>query len=405
MAGRDDSRRRGLYGVAQQVSRRRWCFVSKPLTAAVLMACVNIPAPARAGQASPEGVRTFGHLSDGSPVELYSMASDALEVSITNYGGRIVTLNTKDRNGRWGDVVLGFDTLDEYLTGKPFFGALVGRYANRIAHGRFVLDGHIYHLARNSGDNSLHGGRIGFDKRLWQGRLTGNSLELSYLSPDGEEGYPGTLAVKVRYTLAGNELRIDYRATTDRDTVLNLTNHSYFNLSAGADATVLGHQVSLYADRYTPVNQDQIPTGELRSVAGTPFDFRQSHAIGERIGDADEQLRIARGYDQNWVLNRADGRMGLAASIYEPGSGRLLEVLTDQPALQFYTANTLDAIGKGGRHYRAHAAICVETQHYPDSPNQPGFPSTELKAGEMFESTTIFRFSAPTRGRLEAHPP
>jgi aldose 1-epimerase len=379
------------------VNHWRSPFVSHLLTVAVLMAFANISALAHAGQASPGSVRSFGRLADGTAVELYSMASDMVEVSITNYGGRIVTLKTPDRDGHWGDVVLGFDTLDGYLAGKPFFGALVGRYANRIADGRFVLDGRPYRLEQNAGHSALHGGRVGFDKRLWHGRLTGNSLELTYLSPDGEEGYPGTLAVKVRYALAANELRIDYRATTDRDTVLNLTNHSYFNLSAGADATVLGHQVTLYADRYTPVNEEQIPTGELRSVAGTPFDFRRSHAVGDRIGDADEQLRIAKGYDQNWVLSRADGRMGLAASVYEPASGRMLEVLTNQPALQFYTANSLDVIGKGGQHYLAHAGFCVETQHYPDSPNQPSFPSTELKAGETFESTTIFRFSAVHR--------
>jgi aldose 1-epimerase len=341
-------------------------------------------------------VQHFGQLADGTPVDLYTLKSKTLEVSITNYGGRIVTLKTPDRDGKQDDVALGYDSFEPYRLIKTFFGALVGRYANRIGHGQFTLNGRVYQLPLNAGANSLHGGLIGFDKRLWQAHAEPDGLKLTYVSRDGEEGYPGTLTATVRYTVIRNELRIEYRATTDRDTVVNLTNHAYFNLTGIGNDTVLGHQVVLHADRYTPTDAGQIPTGELRDVTGTPFDFRQPHAIGERIEAADEQLRLSRGYDHNWVLNSHSRQPALAAEVYEPKSGRVMQVLTTEPGLQFYTGNNLDGsiVGKGGIHYISRSGFCMETQHFPDSPNHPDFPSTTLKAGHTFHSTTIFRFSS-----------
>jgi aldose 1-epimerase len=340
-------------------------------------------------------MKHFGQLPDGAPVDLYTLKSAQIEVSVTNYGAHIVAIRTPDRNGKTDDVALGYDTLAEYVAGKPFFGAMVGRYANRIAKGSFTLDGQRYQLAQNDGMNSLHGGRVGFDKRLWQGHVETTSVVLTYVSPDGEEGYPGALHTTVRYTVSGAELRIDYLATTDRDTVLNLSNHTYFNLAGAGSGPILDHRVTLYADRFTPVDATLIPTGELRAVAGTPFDFRQAHPIGERIEGTDEQLRFGHGYDHNWVLNGYGGDPKPAARVYDPKSGRVLEVLTSEPGLQFYTANFLDGTtyGKGGKQYTRRSAFCMETQHFPDSPNHPSFPSTVLKPGQTFRSTTIFRFS------------
>ena len=345
---------------------------------------------ARAAEISNQ---SFGHLPDGRAVDLYTLRSAILTASITTYGGRVVSLEAPDRAGKRDDVVLGYDTVAEYVDGKPFFGALVGRYANRIAHGRFVLDGKTVRVTKNEGENSLHGGRVGFDKRLWQARIDHGALVLTYTSPDGEEGYPGTLTATVRYRLVRNALRIDYEATSDKDTVVNLTNHSYFNLAGAGSGLVLDHELTLYADRYTPTDAESIPTGEVSDVAGTPFDFRTPHRIGERI-DA-EELRTGLGYDQNWVLNPHRQRIGLAARVDEPISGRRLEVLTSEPGIQFYSANHLkdSLVGKGGKHYARNSAFCLETQHFPDSPNHANFPSTELKAGHVFRSTTLFRFS------------
>ncbi len=338
----------------------------------------------------------FGHLPDGAAVELYTLTnSNGMRVGILNYGGIVESLSVPDRAGQVADVVLGMDSIEGYLKGVPYFGALVGRYGNRIAHARFPLDGKTYTLPKNDGDNTLHGGTRGFDKHIWNARATGDSLELTYLSRDGEEGFPGNLSAKVVYTLtAQNELRIEYSATTDKDTVLNLTNHSYFNLGGAGSGTVLDHQVTILADRFNPVDKGLIPTGELRPVHGTPFDFTHSTAIGARIGQGDEQLHLGNGYDHNFILNGSGMRK--AAEVYEPKSGRVLEVLTDQPGLQFYTANFLDGTihGKGGKVYPFRGAFCMETQHFPDSPNHPAFPTTELKPGETYHTVTVFRFSA-----------
>ncbi|HEU5451052.1 MAG TPA: aldose epimerase family protein [Terriglobales bacterium] len=340
---------------------------------------------------------------DGKDVYLYTLRNQqGMEVTITNFGGRIVSLKVPDRSGKFADVVLGFDSLQGYLGDNdhnPYFGAIVGRYANRIAKGKFQLDGHTYKLPINNPPNSLHGGNKGFDRRVWSAAETsgasGQHLRLHYVSKDGEEGYPGNLDVTVVYTLPAdkNELRIEYSATTDKDTVLNLSNHSYFNLAGQGEGDILGHEVTIEAGRFTPVDSTLIPTGELKPVAGTPFDFQKPHAIGERINSADEQLKFGRGYDHNFVLNGTG--MRLAARVKDPKSGRVLEVLTDQPGLQFYTGNFLDGTikGKGGKVYVHRGAFCLETQHYPDSPNHAKFPTTELKPGQKFHSETIFRFS------------
>jgi aldose 1-epimerase len=343
-------------------------------------------------------VQPWGQLDDGRTVELYTIKSSSLEVSIANFGGRIITLKTADRSGRRDDVVLGFDTLEGYVSGRAFFGTLVGRFANRIAHGQFTLTGKSYQLAQNNNGNSLHGGNLGFDRKLWLAQAESDGVTLRYVSPDGEEGYPGTLTATVRYSLRGNELRIDYEAVTDQDTIVNLTNHSFFNLTGNPDTSILQHQLTLYADRFTPADATGIPTGELRDVTGTYFDFRRPHAIGERIDADDEQLRFGHGYDHNWVLRQGSGRPTLAAEVYEPTSGRVMQVLTTQPGVQLYTGNFLNgsAIGKQGKAYQRRAGFCLETQHFPDSPNHPGFPSTELRAGQRFQATTVFRFT--TRG-------
>jgi aldose 1-epimerase len=339
----------------------------------------------------------FGKTATGEQVELYTLRNNKhAEASITTYGATLVSLKVPDRVGAVADVVLGFDTLDDYVKRSPFFGATVGRYANRIAHGKFSLDGVEYSLPKNNGENTLHGGSRGFDKRVWQvKRATPQLLELSYLSRDGEEGFPGNLQTTVTYTLDDkNELRIDYAATTDKPTVLNLTNHSYFNLAGQGEGDVLKHEITIPADRITPIDRTLIPTGELQRVDGTPFDFRQPHAIGERIDASNEQLQYGRGYDHNFVLNRSGAGLHLAATVVEPDHGRKLEVLTTEPGVQFYTANTLNiANAKAGKSYGKHAAFCLETQHFPDSPNQPSFPSVVLKPGEHFRSTTVYHFS------------
>ena len=342
---------------------------------------------------------SFGKLPDGTAVDLYTLTNaNGIEAKITNYGGIVVSLKTPDRKGSLSDVVLGYETVDGYVRKNPFFGSLVGRYGNRIGQAKFSLNGVEYQLARNNGRNHLHGGLVGFDKKVWQARpgksADGVGLELTYLSRDGEEGYPGNLSVTVTYTLTNNNgLRIDYLATTDKDTIVNLTNHSYFNLAG--EGTILGHQLVLNADRFTPVDSELITTGELRSVKGTALDFLQPHAIGERIDATEEQIVFGKGYDHNFVLNHAAGTLGLAASVYEPTTGRAMEVYTTEPGVQFYTGNFLDGsiTGKGGRVYHRRSGFCLETQHFPDSPNKPQFPTVLLKKGAEYKSTTVFRFS------------
>ncbi len=347
--------------------------------------------------------KPFGKTSDGRAVDLYTLTNGkGMEVAITNFGGIIVALKVPDRNGKTDDIVLGYDTLDGYLTNKAFLGAIIGRYANRIAHGKFTLDGITYTLPKNDGDNTLHSGTEGFNKRLWTAKdvstTKGQALELTYLSADGEQGFPGNLSTKVVYTLSAeqNELTIAYSATTDKDTVLNLTNHSYFNLAGQGNGDVLNHRVKIVGDRITPVDATLIPTGELRPVKGTPFDFTQATAIGARIDQDDPQIKLGRGYDHNWVLSTQPKRTpALAAEAYEPKSGRVLQVLTTEPGLQFYTGNFLDGTiqGKDGKVYNRRYAFCFETQHFPDSPNHPAFPTTELKPGQTYSTTTVFRFS------------
>ena len=334
----------------------------------------------------------FGTMPSGEGVQRFTLSSDALEVEILSYGGIVRALRVPDTSGELRDVVLGFDTLEPYLGNPPYFGAIIGRYANRIARGRFALNGRAYQLPINNRPNSLHGGNRGFDKRLWQAEQKDAGVELSYPSPNGEEGYPGDLQVRVTYSIEGRALRIRYEAETDQPTVLNLTNHSYFNL--GGSHTILQHRLRLAASRFTPVDTTQIPTGELVQVAGTPFDFRELTEIGRRISDPSEQLRIGKGYDHNWVLNHGPAEFAVAAVLSDPESGSTLEVHTDQPGIQFYSGNLLDGLrGKQGRTYGAHSGLCLETQHFPDSPNHPEFPSTTLMPGDSFKSRTEFRFS------------
>jgi len=341
----------------------------------------------------------YGITEDGQPVDAYTLANAAgMRVRILTLGCIIARLEVPDRDGRVANVVLGMESLSGYMHRSPHFGAIAGRYANRIARGRFAIDGIEYRLDTNSGPNALHGGRHGFDKAVWQaiGR-GGEEVLLRYDSPDGEEGYPGNLAVEVTYGLgAANELRIDYAATTDRPTIVNLTNHSYFNLAGEGSGDVLGHVVSIAADLFTPTDATQIPTGEIRAVGGTAFDFTSPKRIGDRIRGADEQLLIAHGFDHNWVLRAPAGDpLRPAARVFEPKSGRILEVLTDAPGLQFYTGNNLIGalVGPAGQAYRQSDGVCFETQQFPDAPNHPGFPSAVLRPGQHYRSTTIFRFS------------
>lgn len=340
-------------------------------------------------------------MPNGNEVDVYTLSNaSGMEARITNYGGIVLSLKVPDRNGNFGDVVLGFDSVRQYMSPHPYFGALIGRYGNRIGGAQFTLNGNTYHLAKNDGPNSLHGGLKGFDKVIWSAEPTrtdeGQSLQLTYLSKSGEEGYPGNLLVTVTYTLTDDDaLQIHYEASTDASTPVNLTNHSYFNLAGPGNGTILDHEMMINADRFTPIDSTLIPTGELRSVAGTPFDFRQPTAIGLRINDDDQQLVYGKGYDHNFVLNGAPGEMKLVARVYEPTSGRVLEVFTTQPGVQFYSGNFLDGTltGKGGVTYDYRTGFALETQHFPDSPNHPNFPSTILDPGEEYSSTTIYKFS------------
>ncbi len=342
--------------------------------------------------------QVWGKTDDGEEVHLYTFRNgQGTEVAITDFGGHIVSIKTADKKGDFADVALGFDSLAGYQAKNPYFGASVGRYANRIAGAQFTLEGKVYHLAVNNGENSLHGGKKGFDKYLWRSREvdgdSGKALELTRVSPDGEEGYPGTLTAIVLFALSDdNELKLDYSATTDGATVLNLTNHSYFNLTGGPASEIMHHEIFINADAFTPVNRHLIPTGERRPVGGTPFDFRKPSTIGARIDQDDEQLKLALGYDHNFVLNGSGMRLAVRAT--ERKSGRTLEVHTTQPGVQFYSGNHLDGSvkGKGGAAYQFRQGFCLETQHFPDSPNQPSFPTTELRPGQLFHQQTIFKF-------------
>jgi aldose 1-epimerase len=338
----------------------------------------------------------FGKTREGSVVKVFTItAQSGLEARIMTQGATLLSLKVPDRSGKTADVVLGFDTLDAYLRPIPFFGATVGRYGNRIGGAKFTLENKQYAITPNDRGNALHGGRRGFDKVEWSGaRIDDQTVEFTYISKDGEEGFPGTLTARVRYALSdAGELKLDYSATTDKPTVVNLTNHSYFNLAGQGNGTILDEQLMIDAEQYTPTDAASIPTGEIADVAGTPFDFREPHKIGERIESQNEQLRFGNGYDHNFVLTRKEG-LRRAATLYEPVSGRFMEILTTEPGLQFYSGNGLNGqAGKGGVHYPRHAALCLETQHFPDSPNKPQFPTTELKPGDTYRSTTIYRFS------------
>lgn len=353
--------------------------------------------------AAPASVsqKAFGTLKDGQKVTLFTLTNaKGARAEIMNYGAIVRTLSVRDRRGRFDDVVLGFDTLDEYVKSNPYFGCIAGRYANRIAKGRFSLDGKTYKLATNNGPNHLHGGIVGFDKRVWSAHpvATGNgaALEMRLLSADGDQGYPGNLDLRVLYTLNNqNQLRVDYRATTDAPTLCNPTQHSYFNLSGGRAKTILQHKMQINANRFVPIDNTSIPTGGLAKVAGTPFDFRRSHVIGARINAKTTQIKNGSGYDHNFVLNGANGVLKRAARVEDPLSGRVLTVFTTEPGLQFYAGNFLkDLPGKGGRVYPYRGGFALEAQKYPDSPNHPNFPSSVLRPNQTYRQTTIYAFSA-----------
>ena len=371
----------------------------------IAAAACSAPPPSTPPPITPAGPvvkrEAFGTV-EGRPVEQYTLTNkNGIEVRAITYGGIITSIKTPDRAGRMGDIVLGFDSIDGYLGDHPYFGAIIGRYGNRIAKGRFTIDGQEYKLATNNGPNHLHGGIKGFDKQIWSAEVLPpmagqSSVAFTYTSADGEEGYPGRLLVEVTYTLNdNNELIVDYLGRSDKATHVNLTQHSYFNLAGQGD--VLGHELTIDADRYTPVDATLIPTGEIASVEGTPFDFRKAAAIGARIDAAHEQIKNGQGYDHNWVLTPGRGQ-GLqpAARVFDPASGRTLQVSTTEPGMQFYAGNFLDGklLGKGGRSYGRRSGFCLETQHYPDSPNQPNFPTTLLKPGQEYKSRTVFTFGA-----------
>jgi aldose 1-epimerase len=354
------------------------------------------------GESIPEGVHSdiFGRLPDGRSVIRYTLSNpQGIRMQVINYGLIVTSLEVPDANGKVADVVLGFDTLDEYVERNPYFGCVVGRYANRINNGRFTLEGRNVNLATNDGHHHLHGGLKGFDKALWDTRPVksegGIGVEGEYLSQDGEEGYPGNLRVKVRYILTDRqEFRIEYTATTDRTTVINLTHHSYFNLKGHEGGNILDHRLHIKASRYTPVGDGLIPTGRLESVRGTPLDFTRPKPIGRDIGQSHPQLLAGGGYDHNWVIDPGGGGVELVARVAEPASGRIMEVWSDQPGLQFYSGNFLDGslTGKGGVTYRHRQGFCLEAQHFPDSPNHRQFPSTVLKPGATYQQVTIYRF-------------
>jgi aldose 1-epimerase len=360
----------------------------------------GLATPAEAAKVSHVKKAPFGTTVKGEKVQIYTLTNkNGLEARIATYGGTIVSLKTPDKAGKLANIVLGFDRIEPYQKGVPYFGALIGRYGNRLANGTIVIDGQTYKLPQNDGTNTLHGGPKGFDKVVWQAKpyedKNGPGLKLTYVSADGEMGFPGALTVHVTYQLRNdNALSIDYEATTDKPTVANLTNHSYFNLTGDTDTPILDHLMTINADKITPVDKRLIPTGDLKDVTGTPFDFRKATAIGDRIGADDEQLKLAGGYDHNWVLNQPKpGEEILAAKVVEPKSGRTLEVRTVEPGVQFYAGNFLDGKPAGvGTVFKHRTGFCLETQHYPDSPNQPNFPSTELRPGQVYKTHTVFVF-------------
>jgi aldose 1-epimerase len=343
----------------------------------------------------------FGEI-DGIPVDLYTLTNDnQVEMKVTNYGGIITSFKIPDRNGTLGDVVLGYANLEEYVKNNPYFGCIVGRYGNRIGNAKFTLDGREYTLNKNDGKNCLHGGIKGFDKVIWKAETYKDKesvgIEFHYLSKEGEEGFPGNLDVTVKYTLTNDNIfKIDYLAKTDKPTVVNLTHHTYWNFAGEGSGDILNHELMLNANAYTPVDENLIPTGEILSVKGTPMDFTTPTAIGNRINSDYEQLKFSNGYDHNWVLNKpTEEDLVLAAKVYEPISGRVMEILTIEPGIQFYSGNFLDGsiLGKSGNSYKIHSGFCLETQHYPDSPNKPNFPSVVLRPGETYRTTTIHKFS------------
>jgi aldose 1-epimerase len=338
----------------------------------------------------------FGTLADGGVVEMYTLTSAEVELRLITYGARVVVLKTRDRDGVWGDVTLGYGELQPYVENtNAYFGVIAGRYANRIAKGRFALEGETVQTTINDGVNMLHGGVEGFDQRNWEGAIVADGVEFTLVSRDGDQGFPGTLAVRVRYTLRGGVVRIEYSGSCDKATVVNLTNHAYFNLEGEGSGTILEQELTLEADAYTPVmDAAAIPTGEIAAVDGTPFDFRKATVIGSRIGEDDDQLRFGRGYDHNWVVRGKAGELRPAARVYAPKSGRVLTVETTEPGIQFYSGNFLDGtlVGKSGAAYVQRSGFCLETQGYPDAPNHSGFPSTELKVGEVYSSVTTWTF-------------
>ena len=368
------------------------------LGAACLVGCATMSS----NKSSTITKADFGKTSEGQAVEIYTLHnSKGAEARIMTYGGIVQSLSMPDKNGKFADVVLGYDNLQGYIDKTPYFGALIGRYGNRIGGAKFTLEGNTYTLATNNGPNTLHGGLKGFDKVVWTAKssvgIHGPQLVLAYFSKDGEEGFPGNLEVTAIYTLTeDNELKLEFAATTDRPTVVNLTHHSYFNLAGQGNGDILGHIVHINSDKTTPVDSGLITTGEFKSVDGTPFDFRKPTAIGARINDPDTVLQYGPGYDHNWVVNKPLGQFGLQARVVEPTSGRVMEVWSDEPGLQFYAGNFLDGTlkGKGGVAYQIHTGFCMEPQHYPDSPNKANFPSVELKPGQTFHNTIVYKFSA-----------
>jgi aldose 1-epimerase len=361
---------------------------------------VQVASGIRDGPTTNMETELFGRMPDGRPIELYRLKNSTMEAEFISYGAALISLTLPDRAGQRQNVALRFASLDDYVqnhgSNAPFFfGSTIGRYANRIANARFSLDGQEYSLAKNNGPHSLHGGPGGFYNVVWDSKPIENGVAFHYLSKDDEEGFPGNLGTMVRFTLSGADLRIEYSASSDKETIVNLTNHAYFNLAGAEHASILSHELKLSAAQFTPIDSGTIPTGEVRSVAGTALDFRQSKPIGQYIHACDEQLRLANGYDHNFVLDDTSDQLKLAAEVYEPVSGRVLQVLTTEPAIQFYSGNYLDgsARGKSGEPYLKHSGLCLETQHFPDSPNHPNFPSTVLRAGETFHSITVYRFS------------
>ncbi len=379
-------------------SRRVGWIVMVSVTAIMFCSCTSTTQGQNTGKATIE-VKPFGQ-ADGQQVQLYTLTNaKGMKAQITNYGAIVTSLTAPDKNGKMDDIVLGYDNLEGYIGNTTYFGAIVGRYGNRIGKGKFTIDGKEYSVTVNDGANSLHGGKKGFNKVVWQSEKVENpdgvGVKLTYLSKDGEEGYPGNLKSTVTYLLTNNnELRIDYEATTDKPTVVNLTHHGYFNLT-GVQNDILGHELKINADKITPVDSGLIPTGQLANVEGTPFDFRKSTAIGARINADNEQLKFGKGYDHNWVLNTNGDLKAVAVELYEPTTGRLMTVSTTEPGVQFYSGNFLDGTitGKGGKVYKLRSGLCLETQHYPDSPNKPNFPSTLLKPGQTYKSTTIYKFT------------